>query len=69
MNTLITLRQFNQFVSNNKDLTFCELIYSIFRNSNSGLELNDCFFKIRELSNNELFTLIERAEKSEEGND
>jgi hypothetical protein len=66
MNKLIVLSKIKEFFLLNKDLTAGELIYSIFRNGNANLGTCDVLFKIRDLDDNTIYTLVETAIEKEE---
>jgi hypothetical protein len=66
MKNIIVLKKLEEMISENQDLTFGEILYSIFRNTNSKLGRNDFVFKIRALENNTIYTFIENAIEKEE---
>lgn len=66
MDTLLVIERFKDMALDNRDMSFGELVYSVFREKNSKLPFNDVAFVCRAMENNEWYTIIERAIEKEE---
>lgn len=65
MNNIIVIKMLEDMVLSNKHLTIGEILYSVFRERNSKLPFNDFAFVLRYMSNNDFYTIIEKAHNQE----